>query len=126
APRPALEAEAEGRLAERIQNAGTEVVEAKKGAGSATLSMAYAAARFAESALSAMAGVRGIVECTYVASDLTRAPFFASPVVLGQDGVEAFKPLPPMNALEQANFDEMLAELTQSIDKGVQFAAKNA
>ena len=32
-------------LTERIQNAGTEVVEAKAGAGSATLSMAYAAAR---------------------------------------------------------------------------------
>ncbi|KAK6153417.1 hypothetical protein DH2020_013056 [Rehmannia glutinosa] len=33
-------------LTVRIQNAGTEVVEAKAGAGSATLSMAYAAARF--------------------------------------------------------------------------------
>ena len=34
-------------LTVRIQNAGTEVVEAKAGAGSATLSMAYAAARMA-------------------------------------------------------------------------------
>merc|ERR1712003_607268 len=33
-------------LTERIQNAGTEVVQAKAGGGSATLSMAYAAARF--------------------------------------------------------------------------------
>jgi len=33
-------------LTERIQDAGTEVVKAKAGAGSATLSMAYAAARF--------------------------------------------------------------------------------
>ena len=33
------------KLTVRIQNAGTEVVEAKAGAGSATLSMAYAAAR---------------------------------------------------------------------------------
>ena len=32
-------------LTERIQDAGTEVVKAKDGAGSATLSMAYAAAR---------------------------------------------------------------------------------
>jgi hypothetical protein len=31
----------------RIQDAGTEVVNAKAGAGSATLSMAWAAARFA-------------------------------------------------------------------------------
>ena len=33
-------------LTKRIQNAGTEVVEAKAGGGSATLSMAQAAARF--------------------------------------------------------------------------------
>ena len=38
-------------LTTRIQNAGTEVVEAKAGRGSATLSMAYAAARMAESCL---------------------------------------------------------------------------
>jgi malate/lactate dehydrogenase len=38
-------------LTTRIQNAGTEVVEAKAGKGSATLSMAYAAARMAESCL---------------------------------------------------------------------------
>ena len=36
-------------LTVRIQNAGTEVVEAKAGAGSATLSMAFAAARFTNS-----------------------------------------------------------------------------
>ena len=38
-------------LTVRIQNAWTEVVDAKAGAGSATLSMAYAAARFLESSL---------------------------------------------------------------------------
>merc|ERR1719495_1716754 len=36
-------------LTERIQDAGTEVVKAKAGAGSATLSMAFAGARFAVS-----------------------------------------------------------------------------
>merc|ERR1712198_179019 len=45
---PAVEFPAEQlkALTERIQDAGTEVVKAKDGAGSATLSMAYAAARF--------------------------------------------------------------------------------
>ena len=57
-------------LTERIQNAGTEVVEAKAGAGSATLSMAYAAARFAESVLAARAGEKNVVECTFVESDI--------------------------------------------------------
>ncbi|CAM0950068.1 unnamed protein product [Alopecurus aequalis] len=49
-------------LTKRIQNAGTEVVEAKAGAGSATLSMAYAAARFVESSLRALAGDPDVYE----------------------------------------------------------------
>jgi len=50
--------------------------------------MAYAAAKFAESCLSALAGVPGVVECAYVDSHLTELPFFASAVRLGPNGVE--------------------------------------
>ena len=49
-------------LVTRIQNAGTEVVEAKAGAGSATLSMALAAENMATSCLRAMSGEKGIME----------------------------------------------------------------
>ncbi|KAJ6684439.1 MALATE DEHYDROGENASE GLYOXYSOMAL [Salix viminalis] len=76
-------------LSVRIQNAGTEVVEAKAGAGSATLSMAYAAARFVESSLRALDGDADVYECSYVQSDLTELPFFASRIKLGRKGVEA-------------------------------------
>lgn len=48
-----------------FQDAGTEVVKAKAGAGSATLSMAYAGARFAFSMIRAMNGEK-VVECAYV------------------------------------------------------------
>lgn len=48
------------------QDAGTEVVKAKAGAGSATLSMAYAGARFAFSMIRALNGEAGVVECAYV------------------------------------------------------------
>lgn len=58
------------------------------GKGSATLSMAYAAAKFAESCLRAMAGEAGVVECAYVQSGLTDVPFFASQLRLGPFGVE--------------------------------------
>jgi malate dehydrogenase len=57
-------------LTVRIQNAGTEVVEAKAGAGSATLSMAYAAARFAESCMRALDGDPDVYECAYVQSEV--------------------------------------------------------
>lgn len=43
-------------LTKRIQNAGTEVVEAKAGGGSATLSMGQAAARFGLSLVRALSG----------------------------------------------------------------------
>jgi malate dehydrogenase len=46
-------------LTKRIQNAGTEVVEAKAGGGSATLSMGQAAARFGLSLVRAMQGEKG-------------------------------------------------------------------
>lgn len=110
----------------RIQDAGTEVVQAKAGAGSATLSMAYAAARFAEACLRALSGEGGVTECTFVASAMTSLPFFASPVRLGRGGVEEFLPLGPMSELEQRNYDSMLVELAGSIRKGVEFVNKRA
>jgi malate dehydrogenase len=111
-------------LMQRIQDAGTEVVKAKAGGGSATLSMAQAAARFAASALKAMSGEEGVVECAYVASAMTDVPFFASEIKLGMEGVAGFLPLPRLNGLERQNFEEMKQELSESIAKGVEFARR--
>merc|ERR1711939_942713 len=46
----------------RVQDAGTEVVNAKSGKGSATLSMAYAGARLGKAVLDGLEG-KGTVEC---------------------------------------------------------------
>eukprot|EP00271_Cylindrocystis_brebissonii_P009453 TRINITY_DN242_c0_g2_i2.p2 TRINITY_DN242_c0_g2~~TRINITY_DN242_c0_g2_i2.p2 ORF type:complete len:353 (+),score=90.03 TRINITY_DN242_c0_g2_i2:154-1212(+) len=108
-------------LTDRIQNGGTEVVEAKAGAGSATLSMAYAAAKFAARCLRALKGEAGLVECAYVDSNVTEHPFFASRVVLGRNGVEEFLPLGPLNEFERAGLGKMKAELKGSIEKGIAF-----
>ncbi|KAL3160027.1 hypothetical protein ABBQ38_010412 [Trebouxia sp. C0009 RCD-2024] len=113
-------------LMERIQNAGTEVVEAKAGKGSATLSMAYAAAKFAESCLKAIQGEPGVVECAYVSSHLTDLPFFASPLRLDQNGIAEFLPIGRMNELETANMAALMKELSGSIKKGVEFANEGA
>jgi malate dehydrogenase len=53
-------------LTKRIQFGGDEVVAAKDGAGSATLSMAYAGAEFAEKVLRALKGETGIIAPSYV------------------------------------------------------------
>lgn len=113
-------------LTVRIQNAGTEVVEAKAGAGSATLSMAYAAARFVESSLRALDGDGDVYECSFVQSDLTDLPFFASRVKLGKKGVEALIPsdLQGLTEYEQKALEALKPELKASIEKGIAFAQK--
>eukprot|EP00268_Persea_americana_P011639 TRINITY_DN148_c0_g1_i2.p1 TRINITY_DN148_c0_g1~~TRINITY_DN148_c0_g1_i2.p1 ORF type:complete len:416 (+),score=108.24 TRINITY_DN148_c0_g1_i2:376-1623(+) len=115
-------------LTVRIQNAGTEVVEAKAGAGSATLSMAYAAARFVESSLRALDGDGDVYECSYVQSDLTELPFFASRIKLGKKGVEAIIPsdLQGLTEYEMQALEALKPELKASIEKGVGFAQKQA
>lgn len=73
-------------LVYRIQYGGDEVVKAKEGAGSATLSMAYAAAKFTNSLLRALKGEKGIVVPTFVQSPLFESEgveFFSSNVELG-------------------------------------------
>lgn len=90
------------KLTKRIQDAGTEVVEAKAGAGSATLSMAYAAARFAESVLRGLAGEQDVVECAFVASNVEPSlAFFSSKVKLGKNGAEEVYPVGPMTEYEK-------------------------
>lgn len=53
-------------LTKRVQFGGDEVVKAKDGAGSATLSMAYAGAEFAEKVLRALEGEKDVEAPTYV------------------------------------------------------------
>ena len=67
-------------LTKRIQEAWTEVVQAKKGTGSATLSMAYAKARFAFSLIRALKGDKCVIECSYVRSNVTDAKYFSTPI----------------------------------------------
>ncbi|GER38574.1 malate dehydrogenase [Striga asiatica] len=113
----------------RIQNAGTEVVEAKAGAGSATLSMAYAAARFLESSLRALDGDTDVYEFAYVESSVVaELPFFASRVKIGREGVEGFvkKDLEGLTEYESKGLEELKPELKASIEKGVDFVRKQA
>ena len=111
-------------LTKRIQFGGDEVVQAKNGAGSATLSMAYAGYKFLERLLQASGGKKGVVECTFVESPVAKADgcdFFASPVTLGPNGVEEIHPIGPMSAREKKNYDAMIKDLASQIKKGVEF-----
>ncbi|KAJ2338639.1 hypothetical protein GGF43_006834 [Coemansia sp. RSA 2618] len=121
-------------LTHRIQFGGDEVVKAKDGAGSATLSMAYAGARFADSLMRAVKG-EAVVEPTFIAlaADAEGAKeirglgagdleFFAVPVELGPMGVKRIVPLGgqptefELNALKAAT-----EALATNISTGVNF-----
>lgn len=54
--------------------------------GSATLSMAYAGALFADSCLRGLNGDSNVFDYSYVESDVTDAPYFSSRVDLGPEG----------------------------------------
>ncbi len=107
-------------LTKRIQNAGTEVVEAKAGGGSATLSMAQAAARFANSVLKGLTGEK-VVEYAYVEGNGEYARFFAQPVVLGLNGVEELLPIGEISAYEAAAIQGMIPTLKADIELGEKF-----
>ncbi|XP_073429930.1 malate dehydrogenase, mitochondrial [Dendrobates tinctorius] len=109
-------------LTVRIQEAGTEVVKAKAGAGSATLSMAYAGARFVFSLLDAMNGKEGVIECSFVRSEETECPYFSTPLLLGKNGIEKNLGLGKLSAFEEKLVGEAMGELKGSIKKGEDFA----
>ncbi|KAI0696148.1 malate dehydrogenase [Cytidiella melzeri] len=122
------------KLTYRIQYGGDEVVKAKDGAGSATLSMAYAGAEFANSVIKAVKGEKGIVVPTFVSLSADPAggdalkkeigadlDFFSAPVELGTDGVQSIKSLGKLTDYEQKLVEAAVPELATNIEKGVSF-----
>jgi malate dehydrogenase len=124
-------------LVNRVQFGGDEVVKAKDGAGSATLSMAYAGYRFAEKLLRAVAGAKGLVEPSYVylpgvpggaeIAKKTGVDFFSVPIELGPNGAEkAVDILGDITEKEKKLLEKAITGLTDNIQKGVVFATKPA
>ncbi|KAK9460202.1 lactate/malate dehydrogenase [Lipomyces oligophaga] len=119
-------------LVKRIQFGGDEVVQAKEGKGSATLSMAHAGFRFAESILKAVSGETGIVENTFVylpgipggeeVKKITGLDFFSVPVTLGASGaVSIDNILPKVSEYEKTLLSVAYTGLGANITKGVDF-----
>lgn len=112
------------QLTPRIQNAGTEVVEAKAGGGSATLSMADAGARFTLNLVAALSGTESI-QCTFVEVKGRSTEYLALPVRLGKNGVEEVLDPGVFSEYEQKIFDDMIPNLKGNIEKGQAFVLNN-
>ncbi|ETW79906.1 NAD-dependent malate dehydrogenase [Heterobasidion irregulare TC 32-1] len=121
-------------LTKRVQFGGDEVVKAKDGAGSATLSMAYAGAEFATKVLKALNGEKGIVAPSYVHLSADKAggdavkkeigqdlDYFSSNIEIGPEGVAKILPLGKLTDFEQSLVKAAVPELATNIDKGVSF-----
>jgi len=115
-------------LVNRIQHGGDEVVKAKAGAGSATLSMASAGARFAGSVLNGLAGEQDIYESTYIENPEFKdegVEFFASRVTLGPQGVKEIHELGLLTEVEEKMLATAKETLKKNIKKGVDFVKEN-
>merc|ERR1712110_1126315 len=91
------------------------------GKGSATLSMAYAGARFGKAVLAGLAG-RHPTECAYCKSDVTDLPYFAQKVVLGEKGISKVLPLGPLNEYETKRLEAVKEQLRAEIDTVLKYA----
>ncbi|CEH19368.1 malate nad-dependent [Ceraceosorus bombacis] len=138
ASQPAIKFDAskQAEIVKRIQFGGDEVVKAKAGGGSATLSMAYAGARFAISVLEAAFGGKSSTEYSYIDVKAIGAgewsgvvgslDFFSVPVKLGKSGVESVGSAPKPTAEEEKLLKVAQDQLSGNISKGVQFVAETA
>jgi len=111
------------KLTHRIMFGGDEVVKAKDGAGSATLSMAYAGAYLTRRVLEGLSGSTPI-ECCYVNSRICKDPevtYFASPVKFGKEGIAEIFNVGSLSKFEEQKYNEMIPELKEAIKKGIEF-----
>jgi len=113
-------------LDEHVQNAGTDVVNAKAGKGSATLSMAFAGARLGSAVLNGLNG-KPTTECAYVMSDvMPGVPYFTSKVTFGKNGVEKVHPIGKLNEYEQKRLAQATEALKKEVASGLDYAASTA
>lgn len=129
-------------LIHRVQYGGDEVVEAKKGKGSSTLSMAYAANKFFTILLNGYLNLRDVKISSYIylddsipgvtqlKKDLTTIlgdtqlpKFLATPMIYGPNGVEKvdYTWVKKMNSKELEMFLIATDFINQNVEKGIEF-----
>jgi len=111
-------------LDKRVQDAGTEVVNAKGGKGSATLSMAYAGARFAGAVLAGLSGEER-TECCYCKSSQQGLDYFSQKCTFGVGGITKVLDLGSLSEYEQGRLQEVVEQLKEEIEAGKAYAAEN-
>ncbi len=115
------------KVTHRVMFGGDEVVQAKAGGGSATLSMAAAGAKFAESVLMGFSGKTVTNEIAFIenaeAEKEFGTRFYATQIDLGKEGVTAIhNTSSKASEYEKAKIQKMVGDLKGQIVKGEKFA----
>lgn len=112
-------------LVQRIQYGGDEVVKAKAGAGSATLSMAFAAREFYRTVVAAMDGVKSAADAVrpiaFVKTDKYEPGYFAAQIDLDRNGLKAVHDLPKLTEQEKKLLAVAISDLKKDVQKGIEF-----
>lgn len=111
-------------IIKRVQTGGEEIIQAKEGKGSATLSMAFSANRFVDVLFRGLSGEKTPIEPAYVESSVTDACFFATPLSFGPKGIATNHGLPRLDKSEEDAMKVAVKELQRSIQLGVDFVKK--
>ena len=72
-----------------------------------------------------MNGQENVVECAYVASNVTKSPYFAIPLLLGPNGIDKNLGLGRLSKFEEGLLKAAIPELQDSIMKGINFVERN-
>lgn len=116
-------------LTHRVQYGGDEVVEAKQGQGSATLSMAYSAAKFTNSIIDAIVMKKPTIQTAFVHTDLYKhlgVNYFATKVEISDTGITKVLPIGPISEAEDKLLSEALVTLKSNIETGESFVSSKS
>lgn len=111
-------------LTKKVINAGPQVVEAKGGKGCATLATAHAIVGFVLDLIDALEGKVNVVQYCFVRSDLADTRYFASPVLLGKNGVDKILGYGMLSICEQRLLANAIQSLKEEIKKGEEYGKR--